>query len=117
MSNTFAWNRWSKVWTLTHAYALSQVAAIAPVGGGRIAEVRFAGNDVLAREGVAVLVAPVCTEEASTITCTGSAQDGAVITVRSAADRQTAVTVVVGSRTLYDGPIQDVLDQAARPTS
>jgi hypothetical protein len=91
----------------------SQVAAVAPVGGTREAEVRFAGNDVLVEQGVAILTAPVCASESGTVTCTGAAVDGTVITVSAASGGP--MRVQVGDRTLYDGPVQTVLEKAGRP--
>lgn len=94
----------------------SQAAALAPVGGGHLTEVRFAALDLLVQRGVAILVAPVCTDTADDISCRGTTVDGAVVLVRSPAADRTQVTVTVGDEMLYQGPIQDVLDSAARPT-
>lgn len=91
----------------------SQVAAIAPVGGSHLAEVRFAANDLLVREGVDVLTAPVCTQpDDAAVHCEGETLDGEAIVVDSPADDPTSMTVVVGAATLYGGSIQDVLEQA-----
>ena len=46
--------------------------APAPVGGDRLATVRFAANDVLVQTRVAVLVVPTCTASGAAISCTGS---------------------------------------------
>lgn len=94
----------------------SQAAALAPVGGNRLTEVRFAGNDVLVSHEVAVLVAPVCTQTPADVSCRGSTVDGAVVLVRSTSDAPDKVTVSVAGEVLYSGAIQDVLDAAARPT-
>jgi len=94
----------------------SQIAAVAPVGGSRTAEVRFAVGDVLVREGVDVLVAPVCTEAAdATVTCTGETFDGASITVSAPGDHLDSVEITVGDATLYAGSIMDVLETAMEP--
>jgi hypothetical protein len=92
----------------------SQVAAVAPVGGTREAEVRFAGNDVLVAQGVAIMAAPVCTSAGETVTCTGSTTDGATITVSAPPGER--MTVTVGPRTLYDGAYRAVLEAAGRPS-
>lgn len=93
----------------------SQVAAIAPVGGDHLAEVRYAAIDVLLDKGIEVLVAPDCTQAASgAVSCTGKTTDGASISVSSPAGDQTVFTLTVGDRTLYDGAIMTVLDDAAR---
>ena len=91
----------------------SQVAAIAPVGGDRLAEVRYAGIDVLTKAGIEILTAPVCEQSADQgVACEGSDADGQVIRVESRSDAQDVVTVTVGARTIYDGSIQSVLDEA-----
>lgn len=94
----------------------SQVAAIAPVGGDRLAEVRFAAADVLVREAVEVLVAPVCTEAAdATVTCEGETLDGQDIAVAAPGDDLDTVTITVDGETLYAGSIMDVLETAMEP--
>lgn len=94
----------------------SQVAAIAPVGGDRLAEVRFAAGDVLVRETVDVLVAPVCTEAPdATVTCEGQTLDGLDIAVTAPGDDLDAVTITVDGETLYAGSIMDVLETAMEP--
>lgn len=93
----------------------SQVAAIAPVGGDHLAEVRYAAIDVLLDAEVDILTAPVCDQVASgEVSCTGETVDGSEITAVSPADDQTVVTVTVGDRELYSGSIMDVLNEAAR---
>ncbi|MET2010381.1 hypothetical protein ABXJ56_02425 [Microbacterium chocolatum] len=92
----------------------SQVAAIAPVGGDRLAEVRYAANDVLLEEGIDILTAPVCTSpDEIAVTCEGETMDGEVIRVESTAEAQDDVVVTVGDRTLYDGSLLDVLDRGS----
>jgi hypothetical protein len=96
----------------------SQVAAIAPVGGGHEAEVRYAAIDVLTTAGTDILTAPVCAMDAGgAITCAGSTTAGETITAVSPAGDQTVVTVTVGADTLYSGSIADVLNDAARAGS
>jgi hypothetical protein len=93
--------------------ACSQVAAIAPVGGARVADVRYAANDVLVAAGVAILTAPVCTEAGDHgVTCEGSTIEGATIEVTSTAADPSALTVTVGGTTLYSGDIESVLEKA-----
>lgn len=93
----------------------SQVAAIAPVGGSHLAEVRYAAIDVLLGAGTDVLTAPVCAQAASgEVSCAGETVDGDAIAVVSPADDRSVVTVTVGDRELYSGSIMDVLDDAAR---
>lgn len=93
----------------------SQVAAIAPVGGDHLAEVRYAAIDVLLAEDVELLTAPDCAQAASgEVTCTGETLDGTQISVVSPADDQTVLTVTVGDRELYSGSIMKIIDEAAR---
>lgn len=93
----------------------SQIAAIAPVGGNHLAEVRYAAIDVLLDADVQILTAPVCAQAPSgEVSCQGKTSDGADITVVSPADDQTIVTVTVGDDELYSGSITDVIDEAAR---
>ena len=93
----------------------SQIAAIAPVGGDHLAEVRYAAIDVLLASETDILTAPVCLQDTSgEVTCAGETTDGDDITVVSPAKDQTVVTVKVGDRELYSGSIMDVLNDAAR---
>ncbi len=94
----------------------SQAAAIAPVGGDRQATIRFAGNDVLAEQAVAVLVSPTCTQDASGVTCTGRTVPGETIRFVCPPGNPALLTVTVADRRLYSGPVQDVIDRAGRPT-
>lgn len=96
----------------------SQLAAIAPVGGNRLSDVRYAANDILVREEIDILTAPVCEEaDDKAVTCSGETVDGDAITVESPADDQTRLTITVGGTVLFEGVIQDVLDEAMRPAS
>lgn len=96
----------------------TQVAAIAPVGGDHLAEVRFAAIDVLTAADVELLSAPDCTEKSDgAISCTGEALDGSAITVESTADDPESLTVAVGSDVLYTGSILEALETALRPAS
>jgi hypothetical protein len=91
----------------------SQVAAIAPVGGSRLAEVRFAANDVLVVQGVEVRTAPVCAQASDdTITCAGDTLDGVAITVTSPGGSADDLEVVVGADTIFHGSLRDVLEKA-----
>ena len=94
----------------------SQIAAIAPVGGSRLAEVRFAAGDVLVQEGVGLLVAPVCAQAPdSSIECRGESVDGDEIVVSAPAGEVDAMEVTVSGSTLYAGSIMDVLETAMEP--
>lgn len=96
----------------------SQISAIAPVGGDRVSEVRYAALDVLVQNEVDVLAVPTCEmADDREVTCTGSTLDGDTIDVVSTADDQTVLTVTVGGETLYTGSIQSVLEAALEPRS
>lgn len=93
----------------------SQVAALAPVGGNALSEVRFAANDVLVAQGVDILEAPVCSTAGAAITCQGTTTDGQAIVVASSSADDATITVTVGSATLYSGSLQQLLRDAAEP--
>ncbi len=92
----------------------SQISALAPVGGDELAEVRFAAIDVLLEKDVDVLEAPVCTVDGTDISCTGSTVDGETIDVTSSTADDAALTVLVDGQQIFSGPLQSVLDEAAR---
>ncbi|MER5672938.1 hypothetical protein [Pseudonocardia alni] len=94
----------------------SQIDAIAPVGGNRLAEVRFAAADLLVRDGIALLAGPACTTAADgSVGCTGRTVDGRPVTVAAPGTGPVRMTLRVGDTTVHDGPVQEVLDAAARP--
>lgn len=91
----------------------SQIAAIAPVGGDRLAEVRFAGIDVLVDADIQILEAPVCTEAAdATVTCTGSTVDDDTITVASPGSDPDTLRVTSGDTSVYEGSLHAALEKA-----
>jgi len=94
----------------------SQIAAIAPVGGNRTSEVRYAALNILVRDEVDVLAAPSCAmADDRTVTCTGTTLDSGAIDVVSKADDEANLTVTVGGSVLYSGSIQEVLESALEP--
>jgi len=96
----------------------SQISAIAPVGGDRVSEVRYAALDVLAQNEIDVLTVPTCEmADDREVTCTGSTLDGGTIDVVSTADDQTVLTVTVDGETLFTGDIQSLLEAALEPRS
>jgi hypothetical protein len=96
----------------------SQISAIAPVGGDRVSEVRYAALDVLAQNEVDVLTVPTCSmADDREVTCTGSTLEGGTIDVVSTAADQTEFTVTVAGETLFSGSIQSVLEAALEPRS
>ncbi|QWT22973.1 hypothetical protein KPL76_09290 [Subtercola sp. PAMC28395] len=94
----------------------SQVAALAPVGGNTITEIRYAANDVLVSAGIDILTAPVCASTAGGVTCSGQTASGEPIAVTTTDAALTTIDVTVGSKTVYSGSVSDVLDAAARAT-
>lgn len=92
----------------------SQVAAIAPVGGSREAEVRYAAIDVLLSAGINVRTAPACVlvDKDREVRCAGDTFDGEKIAAHSPADAPDTFSVTVGDRTLYTGSIHEVLEKA-----
>lgn len=96
----------------------SQIAAIAPVGGDHLAEVRFATNDLLVQAEVDLLTAPACTTEPDgAIMCEGETLAGEKITVESTAEDPGSLTVSVGTDVLYSGSIQKVLEKSIGPAA
>ena len=94
----------------------SQIDALAPVSGGPLQTVRVGVLDVLVREDVPILVAPVCTQEATQFTCIGSTIDGTDIVAESTLTKPYMISVAVGSEVLYEGDVQVILDEAAQVT-
>lgn len=91
----------------------SQVAAIAPVGGDRLATVRSAAIDVLTAADTDILAAPVCTEDDdATVTCKGSTFAGDDIRVSAPGSAQDDLAVTVGADILYQGSLQAVIEKA-----
>jgi hypothetical protein len=110
--------RWSAALVVAGALAgCSQVASLVPVGGGPEATVRIATIDVLQRERVAILVAPVCTAHGDGITCTGTTVAKEPIATTSTGTDPYTMTVTVGGREIFSGTAVSVIDAAAQATS
>lgn len=94
----------------------SQVDALVPVSGGPESVVRNATIDVLLREKVDVLVAPVCAADdgRTVIRCTGQTAAREPIETSAAPKAPYAMTVTVAGRQIYDGTAQDAIDEASR---
>ncbi len=91
----------------------SQIAAIAPVGGDRVSEVRYAALDVLAEKGIEVLAVPACSmTDDRAVSCMGTTVDGKSIAAESTAADPSALSVVVDGTVIYSGSIQNVLTDA-----
>lgn len=94
----------------------SQIAALAPVGGNGLAEVRFGAIDVLQQKDVAIMKAPVCAQDRGgpEVTCAGTTVDGRSIGVTSSIAADAQLVVTVGGETIFSGALAAVLDEAAR---
>ena len=91
----------------------SQASALAPVGGDRLAAVRFGTLDALVDAEVGIRSAPTCGQKADgTVSCTGTASDGRVIRSISRGSSPD-IEIVVGEETMYSGSLTDLLDRAA----
>ncbi|MBN9210270.1 MAG: hypothetical protein BGO45_07520 [Microbacterium sp. 71-36] len=95
----------------------SQIAAIAPVGGNHLTEVRFATIDVLQQKGIALEAVPTCTRsDEGAIACTGTTAAGEAVTAASPSTDPDSFRVTVGSDTVFTGSVSDVIDRAAGVT-
>ncbi|KQU57241.1 hypothetical protein ASG84_16710 [Rhodococcus sp. Leaf278] len=89
----------------------SQTAALAPVGGAELGNLRYAVNDVLFEKGIDILVAPVCSGTGADIECAGETTDNEAISGSATSDDASTVEIKVGTEVLYSGSVQDVLDR------
>lgn len=94
----------------------TQVAQFRQVAGDEITSVSIATNDVLVAEGVAILVAPVCSFADPGYTCTGKAMDGSAIesTAQGTDEDDLSLTVKVGGEQVYSGTVQEVIEKAGQ---
>ncbi|CAN5257354.1 hypothetical protein BH11ACT4_BH11ACT4_25300 [soil metagenome] len=92
----------------------SQVAALAPVGGDDVSEVRFAAIDVLLHKNIGITDAPTCTSSGTVITCSGTTADGKSIEVTSTTAADAPLEIIVDGDTVFTGSVKAVLDAAAR---
>ena len=90
----------------------SQLEALAPVGGDDVASVRAAATDVLLANNLEILEAPTCEKSETEITCEGALIDGSAILVTAPLEPFEQMTIIVAGEELYDGSIQQVLDDA-----
>ena len=89
----------------------SQTAALAPVGGAELGNLRYAVTDVLFEQGIEILVAPVCSGTGADIECAGTTTGNETINGTATSDDASTVEVKVGATLLYSGSVQDVLDR------
>lgn len=92
----------------------SQIAAIAPVGGNHLTEVRFATIDVLLQRGVVLEDVPTCTRgDDGTVACAGTTIEGEAVASTSPASDPDSFTVAVSSEVVFTGSVSAVIDAAA----
>lgn len=101
---------------VTTLAACSQLSALAPVGGNRLAEVRFGAIDVLHERGIDLMTAPACaqTGDGPEISCAGTTADGDDVAVVSDTDDDARLEVSVAGTVVFEGALSEVLDAAAR---
>ena len=92
---------------------MSQVGALTAVGGDRAAAVGAAADDILIRERVQVMQWPQCNETKKAVSCAGTTLDGLAITVEAPGSSPLTMTITVGTRELFRGDVQPILDEAA----
>ncbi len=96
----------------------SQIDGLAPVGGGDTTTLRIAAIDVVLARKLTIRDAPACVQVDGDFTCIGSLTDGDLIQVTAPGPGLTDMTVIIGGDiVIYQGPIQKVLDDAARDAS
>lgn len=100
--------------TVSGATGCTQVAVLKPVAGDALTSVSNATSDVLTSGGVEVMTWPVCSFADAVYTCRGQTVAGESILGTAPSATPLQLTVKVGERTLYQGPLQAVLDQAGR---
>lgn len=91
----------------------TQLDGLAPVGGGDITTLRIAVVDVITEQGILMLDVPVCVEEATQFTCSGTDIDGRPIVGTAPLTKPLTVTVTVGGEQLFQGVAMDVINEAA----
>lgn len=97
----------------------SQMAALAPVGGGDITVLRIATVDVLQELGIDMMQVPVCTEDPDAragYTCSGTTSNGKAIAVTSPDSLPMSIVISVDGKVVFEGEVRDVIDKAARET-
>lgn len=90
----------------------SQINALAPVSGVPLSTVQIAASDVLMRKEVPLLTAPICTASDTEFTCAGETLKNEPITVRVPNDATQVMTITVGGKQIFEGPVQDVIEQS-----
>ena len=92
----------------------SQTAQLQPVAGDAVTAVNNAVSDVVAQAGVQVMTWPTCAFANKIYTCTGTTTTGQKISGITGSTEPLSLTVTVGDRKLYQGTVQDVIEQSGR---
>lgn len=92
----------------------SQFAQLQPVAGDAITAVNNATSDVVFAQGISVMEWPKCEFENKVYVCTGTTVDGQEIKGVAPDAEALSLTVTVGGKTLYQGPVIDVINEAGR---
>ena len=92
----------------------TEIATLKPVAGDKLTGLNIAVNDVLLAKGVNVLVAPVCTFETDSYSCSGTTVEEQPIKATAKGAQPETMTITVGGKKLYEGDIQDVLTKAGQ---
>lgn len=96
----------------------SQIDGLAPVGGDKTTALRIAAIDVILAQQLTIRDAPACVQVDGDYSCIGSLTDGDPIQVTAPGPDLTDMTVIVGGDiVIYQGPVQQVLDEAAQDAS
>lgn len=92
----------------------SQMAELQPVAGDAVTSVQIATSDVVQSSvGTAVKTWPVCTTDGDTYTCAGTMMDGQPI-ASTGTGSPVMLTVTVGGKQIYQGPVSAVIEKAGR---
>ncbi len=92
----------------------TELSTLKPVAGDKVTGLNIAVNDVLSAHDVPILVAPVCTFGTDAYSCSGTTVSGQRIEATASGAEAETMTVTVGKRELYSGPIAAVLTKAGR---
>lgn len=104
--------RWAWLLAAPLMVGCSQIDALQQVSGVPLSTVRIAANDVLVQKDVPIKTAPICTETESEFTCTGSTLKDEPIEVKVPNDETQVMTITVGGKQIFSGPVQDVVEQS-----
>lgn len=88
----------------------SQIDGLQPVSGVPLSTVGIAANQVLVAKRIPIKTAPICTESTTEFTCTGATLKDEPIMVKVPNDQSQVMTITVGGKKIFTGPVQDVIE-------